>query len=92
MGSSMVAGRVDDAIKQSAELYIRRAGTTPSEVIRTVWANIARTGEVPKPVRDEAGQSGLVARMRALRGLTPRSEFLESLTPEGLKRELENRG
>lgn len=92
MGSSMVAGRVDDEVKQSAEFYIRRAGTTPSEVIRVVWANIAKTGEVPRPVQDAPGQNGLVARMRALREQTPRSDFLESLTPEGLKRELEGRG
>lgn len=92
MGSSMVAGRVDDAIRQSAELYIRRAGMTPSEVIRTVWSNIAKTGDVPRPVEDGSGPSELIVRMRALREQTPRSEFLESLTPGGLKEELESRG
>ena len=88
----MVAGFIDDAVRQSAEIYIRRAGTTPFEVIGTVRANIAKTGEVPRPVQGEAGQGGLVARMRVLRERTLRSEFLESLTPEDLRRELEGRG
>lgn len=92
MGSSMAAGRVDDAIRQSAEFYIRRTGMTFSEVTRTVWSSIAKTGDVPRPVEDGSGPSELVARMRTLRAQTPRSVFLESLTPGGLKEGLESRG
>ena len=97
VASVMVAGRVSEECKERADFYIRRAGLTASEVIRIVWENIARTGEVPhavEPNLDEDAkveESPLMRRYYELRATTPRCEFLENLTPEGLKEELSNR-
>ena len=47
MATAVVSGRVDEKVRQRADAYIRAAGSTPAEVIKVVWENIARTGEVP---------------------------------------------
>lgn len=47
MATEVVSGRVDEKVRQRADAYIRAAGSTPAEVIKVVWENIARTGEVP---------------------------------------------
>lgn len=97
MASVLVAGRVSEECKERADYYIRRAGLTASEVIRIVWENIARTGEVPHAIEPnpnedaELEDSPLMRRYYELRASTPRCEFLENLTPEGLKEELSNR-
>lgn len=91
MGTSLVAGRVDSEIKAQADAYIARAGQTQASVIRSVWGAVARTGRIPT-IDDAATTDGLKARMRDLRRTTPRSEFLEGLTPAGLKEELARRG
>lgn len=91
MGTSLVAGRVDSEIKAQADAYIARAGQTQVSVIRSVWGAIARTGRIPT-IDDVAATDSLKARMRDLRRATPRSEFLEGLTPAGLKEELAHRG
>lgn len=91
MGTSLVAGRVDSEIKAQADAYIARAGQTQASVIRSVWGAIARTGRIPT-IDDVAATDSLKARMRDLRRTTPRSEFLEGLTPAGLKEELAHRG
>lgn len=91
MGTSLVAGRVDSEIKAQADAYIARAGQTQASVIRSVWGAIARTGRIPT-IDDVATTDSLKARMRDLRRATPRSEFLEGLTPAGLKEELAHRG
>ena len=91
MGTSLVAGRVDSEIKAQADAYIARAGQTQASVIRSVWGAFARTGRIPT-IDDVAATDSLKARMRDLRRATPRSEFLEGLTPAGLKEELAHRG
>jgi hypothetical protein len=91
MGTSLVTGRVDSEIKAQADAYIARTGQTQASVIRSVWGAIARTGRIPT-IDDVAATDSLKARMRDLRRATPRSEFLEGLTPAGLKEELAHRG
>lgn len=93
MPTALVAGRVEIEKKERADYYIRRAGLTTSDVIRIVWTNIADTGEIPQLAAeyDSSNTPSLADRMRTLRKKTPHSEFLEHLTPEDLKRELENR-
>lgn len=91
MGTVLVAGRVDAANKAVADAAISRAGMTSSDVIRIVWDNIAKTGQVPKSIEPEKSPSELLARFSELRAKTPRSSFLESLTPDGVKHELEGR-
>ena len=97
MASALVAGRVSEECKERADFFIRRAGLTTSEVIRIVWENIARTGEVPRAVEpasvsdDALEESPLMRRYYELRAATPRSEFLESLTPEDMRRMVRER-
>lgn len=47
MATSVVSGRVDDAVRARADAVIRAAGFSVADVIRVVWENIARTGVVP---------------------------------------------
>ena len=92
MAGILVAGRVDEAIKAKADTVLARAGITASEAIRIVWANMATTGTAPKAVDKTKEGADLTSRLAKLRAETPRSAFLESLTPDGLKKELEKRG
>ncbi len=91
MPTSLVSGRVNSEDKQRADIYIRRAGLTTSDVIKTVWSNIANTGEIPKPVQTPCNIESATDRLIQLRAKIPRSEFLENLTPEGLKEELKGK-
>lgn len=90
MATTLVAGRVDSEVKERADAYIARAGETQASVIRSVWETIARTGRIP--TIDDGPTEDLKGRMRRLREQTPRSEFLETLSPEDLKSELSQRG
>ena len=89
--TTLVAGRVSATDRARADEYIKSRGLTASDVIRIVWANIAATGEVPTPVAQAERGDSLKRRMRELRASTPRSEHLETLTPEALRRQLEGR-
>lgn len=99
MATALIAGRVSEDVKERADFFIRRAGLTTSEVVRIVWENIARTGEVPRPEHASpaeqeetaAEDNPLMQRYLYLRSITPRSEYLENLTPEGLRRALRER-
>lgn len=91
MGTILVAGRVESATKAAADAAINRAGMTNSDVIRIVWDNMARTGQVPRPVEKDDSTDEILGRFQALRARTPRSAFLESLTPRGVKDELAER-
>lgn len=93
MTGSVVAARVDPKIKSRADYYIEKAGTTQADVIRAVWLSIAQTGKIPVSDKETARTPvPLSLRMRELRGRTPQSAFLESLTPEKLKEELGKHG
>ena len=47
--------RIDPELKRSGDAVFARAGLTPSEVVRAVWAHAARTQSVPECVLDETG-------------------------------------
>lgn len=53
MATVVVSGRVDEEIKRKADAIIARAGKTPADVIRDVWANIVITGELPTTQQQE---------------------------------------
>lgn len=96
MSTSLVAGRVSEECKERAAFYIRRAGLTTSDVIRIVWENIARTGEVPQPAKDEGDADTLDEnptwqRYLELVASTPRSEYLEGLTAADIRRIVRDR-
>ena len=46
--------RIDPELKRSGDAVFARAGLTPSEVVRAVWAHAARTQSVPECVLDES--------------------------------------
>ena len=50
MTTSVVSGRVDARVLQKADLVLRKAGLTPTDVIQRVWASMAATGEIPSAI------------------------------------------
>lgn len=57
METAVISGRVDLQVKEQAAIYIRRAGQTAADVVKTVWENIAATGDVPEPVQSNKNES-----------------------------------
>ena len=53
MATSVVSGRVNTRTKERVDAILARAGKTPGDVIKDVWANIAQTGELPATQRRE---------------------------------------
>ena len=47
MATSVASGRVSTRTKERVDAILARAGKTPGDVIKDVWANIAQTGELP---------------------------------------------
>ena len=47
MPTAIVSGRVDAVVRDRANAYIHAAGLTAGDVVKRVWENIARTGELP---------------------------------------------
>lgn len=91
MSMSTITARVDEDVRRRADAVIRRAGTTQSEVIRTVWMNIADTGRLPGR-EGRPSTNPMLARLDALRERTPKAPCLSNMTPGDVKKELETRG
>ena len=75
MATAVVSGRVDEAIRQRADIAMRKANLTPTDVIQGVWAAMAKTGEVPdiaRPVDAAPKEQKAMARL---------DRFLNSLPP-----------
>ena len=51
MGTVVVSGRVSESICQRADIAMRKAGLKPTDIIQSVWAVMAETGEVPDIAR-----------------------------------------
>lgn len=75
MPTAVVSGRVDDAIRQRADIVMRKAGLTPTDVIQNVWAHMANMGEVPDAARPTATADGKQETLAHL------NSFLSSLPP-----------
>ena len=85
MATAVVSGRVDERVRQRADAYIKAAGLTPADVIRVVWENIARTGEVPEVVPTEEPR-GAWERFMEFRESLPEAEpWLVNLTKEQMR-------
>ncbi|HIZ18319.1 MAG TPA: type II toxin-antitoxin system RelB/DinJ family antitoxin [Candidatus Olsenella stercoravium] len=84
MATAVVSGRVDEKVRQRADAYIRAAGFTPAEVIKVVWENIARTGEVPEETPAVATQ-GPMERLAELRESFGEADWLVNLTKEEMR-------
>ena len=87
MATSVVSGRVDDAIRARADAVIRAAGYSVADVIRIVWENIARTGVVPAV--DGATQDSSAPdpwdEFMAFRAALPESQWLATLSDQEMK-------
>ena len=89
MATVIVSGRVDARTKERADGYIKAAGMTVGEVIKTVWEHIAHTGEVPQ-VSNEAMEAtrpeweAFLAIREELSGLPRTHDFLSTLTDDEL--------
>lgn len=54
----VVSSRIDEQVAARAAAHIKAGGLTVGEVIRRVWEQIARTGELPQQAaHDEAGDA-----------------------------------
>ena len=97
MATATVSASVDVEVKRLAGSYIRQAGSTPNEVIRSLWVHIAQTGEVPTFENEPATEStdteepAVFTELMRLRAQVPAGTALSSMSPAGLKKELENR-
>ena len=75
MATAVVSGRVGEAIRPRADIAMRKANLTPTDVIQGVWATMAKTGEVPdivRPVTAVPKEQEAMARL---------DRFLNSLPP-----------
>lgn len=48
MPTAVISGRVDEAVRQRADVVMRKVGLKPTDVIQNVWAFMAKTGTVPE--------------------------------------------
>ena len=75
MATAVVSGRVNEQVRQRADVAMREAGLTSSDVIQNVWASMAETGEVPEVAKRRQGEG------RGQAALARLERFLDSLPP-----------
>lgn len=92
METTIISGRVDARVKERANAYIQAAGLSVSDVIKTVWERIARTGELPAPIAAEEAKTealGAWEEFLSLRSelsaIPTENDWLAALTPQQLK-------
>lgn len=88
MATTVISGRVDTLVARQAQIAIQRAGTTPGEVIKSVWEDIAQTGEVPRREEEQkrtARQRAALERLDAIRSHHTYAPELAALTDEQMK-------
>lgn len=85
MATAVISGRVDESVVRKADAHIRMAGLTPGAIIKTVWENIAKTGEVPQPIADDRETDDAWDAFFSLRDSLPKSTWLGSQTDEQMK-------
>jgi antitoxin component of RelBE/YafQ-DinJ toxin-antitoxin module len=90
VATAIISGRVEESTKEKVGAIIRAAGLTVGDVIKRVWDNIARTGELPQPVEqsDFSGDASWRAFMEFRDGLNGSGEgedWLADLNDEGIR-------
>ena len=85
MATDVVSGRVDKLVNRQAAKYIRAAEKTPADVIKTVWENIASTGEIPEPVVCNPEKDDAWQRFMSFRSSLPPATWLATLTDDQMK-------
>lgn len=86
MATSVVSGRVDTTVRTKADAYIKAAGLTPADVIKTVWENIAATGMIP--TEEKASEDTVDPWddfMEFCKSLPPAPQWFNELTDEQMK-------
>ena len=73
MATSVISGRVDTRVQQKADIALRKAGLTPTDIIQRMWNSIAATGEIPEVLLEQDDTR------RADDPLAHLTRFLESL-------------
>ena len=75
MTTAVVSGRVDEAVRQRADVVMRKAGLKPTDVIQRVWTFMAQAGEIPdvaQPANAGNAKQDALARLDGfLAGLPP---------------------
>ena len=77
MATAVVSGRVDERVRQRADAYIKAAGLTPADVIRT--------GEVPDEGEAQGETPDAFEDFMAFRASLPKATWLADLTDEQMK-------
>lgn len=88
MPTAIVSGRVDAAVRDRANAYIHAAGLTAGDVVKLVWENIARTGEVPmrQEVAEQEYDDPFEQFMAFCASLPkPKDDWLSTMTDEQMK-------
>ena len=75
MATAVISGRVDERVRQRADIVMRKAGLKTSDIIQSVWTYMAEEGEVPEIARLSTETGGKEEALEHLR------LFLESLPP-----------
>ena len=79
MPTAVVSGRVDETVRQRADVALRKAGLKPSDVIQAIWASMAQTGEVPEIAMPASAATKQPGALEAL------ARFSSSLPPANPK-------
>ncbi|MBQ9058389.1 MAG: type II toxin-antitoxin system RelB/DinJ family antitoxin [Atopobiaceae bacterium] len=88
MATEVVSGRVDKDIKIRVDSVLRLKGLSSADVIKTVWAKIATTGEVPVSYDAETEfkrRREAYARFRKVVEELPACPELASMTDEQMR-------
>ena len=88
MPTAVVSGRVDEGIRQKADVVMRKAGLKPTEIIQNVWTAMATTGEVPeaaKPASEDSKERDALAQLdRFLKSLPGPNPALAGLSDDDI--------
>ncbi|MCL2882110.1 MAG: hypothetical protein FWF45_04375 [Coriobacteriia bacterium] len=52
-GTVIVNAKVDSYLKERVDAILKRENKSASEVIKATWEEIARTGDIPRSLREE---------------------------------------
>lgn len=89
MATAIISGRVDEAVKTKAAAYLRAAKVAPGDVIKTVWENIAATGQIPVPEaaerETEDEEQTAFGRLMRFREELPACPELATMTDEQMR-------
>lgn len=88
MGTTVVAARIDDAVKEQVDKILKAAQLTPTQLVRHVYDYIVVTGDVPEFVKTgecDITMPGRTREQEALRAFMDKTdEILLSAAPHAM--------